>query len=277
MRVTSLVFLFLSMFTTLPAFAAKVLHCNYCTDQMMKSKAISAVPDGGKVHVIDLKNTKVRAYQVFRENDMVIIQSNPISSTIDGAVQEFKTTVNLFDDIAAGGIDFNHIKPYLGAYEPLISNAYDVAKLSRYRLEVTKAIGKYIGDTTAGRLSTAVSALGLSFVNATAAVHIAFQLKFPDGSTYKFHLKGVEFQLDDMTPVLIVTPVNESGMDGVVVIPDDGKFAGYAQAAESMESISELIEYMRQSGVTIVSSANGGGRPVVVICDNSKDCAAVVK
>lgn len=244
----------------------------------MKSKAISAIPDGGKVHVVDLQNTNVKAYQVFRENDMVIIQSSVISSTIEDAVSEFKTTVNLFDDIAHRGIDFTHLKPHLGDYSHVITNAYDVARSSRYRLEVTKAISKYIGASVAGRLSTAVSALGLSFINATAAVHIAFEVKFPDGSTYKYHLKGVEYQLNDMTPVLVVTPVKESGLDKDIVIPDGGNFTDYVQSGSSLESMSALLEYMRQSNVTITNKSGGsGGRPVVIICDTHKNCTAMLE
>lgn len=267
----------LSVFAAAPTRAEDVLHCHSCTDQMMKSKAISKVPDGGKVHVVDLDNTTVRAYQVFRENDMVIVQKSPVKSSIEEAVSEFKNTINLFDDIAERGIDFNHLKPFLGDYSSLIHNAYDVARTSRYRLEVTKAIGKYVGASTAGRLSTAVGALGLGFINATAAVHISFQVKFPDGSTYNYYFKGVEYQAEDMTPILIVVPVNESGRDGNIVIPDSGKFGGYAQSASSMESLSELLEYMRQSGVKITSSASGGGQPVVIICDDFKNCTSMVK
>lgn len=266
----------LSVFLALPASAATVLHCNHCTDQMMKSKAISTVPDGGKVYVVDLMDDKIRAYQVFRENDMVIIQSNPVSSTISDAVDEFKTTLNLFDDIAHRGIDFNHIKPYLGAYASLIDSSYDIADKSRYRSAVARAISSYVGDTVAGELSTAIGALGLSFVNATAAVHLAFQVKFPDGTTYKFYFKGIEYNVDG-TSVMIVTPVKESGMDGNIIIPDNGDFANYAQSAESMESLTELLEYMRENGVEIIRSGGGGGRPVVVICDDHKHCTAMVK
>lgn len=278
MRLLAPIFSLFSIFAAFSASAAQVLHCDYCTDSMMKSKAISAVPDGGKAYVVDVQTAKVRAYQVFRENDMVIIQPSMVSDTFEDVVKEFKTTANLFEDIAMRGIEFEHIKPYLGPYSSLINNSYDVAKTSRYRLEVTKAISKYVGDTVAGKLATAVGALGLSFVNATASVHVAFQLKFPDGSTYKFHFKGVEIVLDDTTPVLVVVPVNESGMDGDIVIPDGGKFAGYAQSAESMESLAELLEYMRQSGVNIVSSGTGnGGNPVVIICDDFTNCTAMPK
>lgn len=276
MKFLTPILILLSVVFALPASASNVLHCHYCTDHMMKSKAISTIPDGGKVHVVDLIDNKIRAYQVFRENDMVIVQSNPVSSTISNAVDEFKTTINLFDDIAHRGIDFNHLKPFLGGYSTVINSSYDIANKSRYRSAVARAISSYVGDTIAGELSTAVGALGLSFVNATASIHIAFQVKFPDGTTYKFHFKGIEYNVDG-TSVMIVVPVKESGMDGDIIIPDNGDFNSYIQTAESMESLTELLEYMRQNGVEIVRSGSGGGRPVVVICDDFKHCTAMVK
>lgn len=266
-----------SLFLALPASATNVLHCAHCTDHMMKSKAISAVPEGGNVHVVDLIDNKISAYQIFRENDMVIVQSNPVSSTIRNAVNEFNTTLDLFNDIGHSGIDFNHLKPYLGGYSAVINSSYDIADKSRYRDALARAISSYVGDTVAGKLTTAVGALGLSFVNATAAVHMAFQVKFPDGTTYKFYFKGIEYNLDG-TSMMIVVPVKESGLDGSIIIPDNGDFNSYIQTAESMESLSELLQYMSENGVQIIRSGGiGGGNPVVVICDDFLHCTAMPK
>ncbi|MCF6434165.1 hypothetical protein [Pseudoalteromonas sp. MMG022] len=70
------------LFSSLSAAANKIAVCNSCSDQQMQNRAIQYAPNGGIVHVLDIKGNKVKAFETVREEGLIMYWPAPVQDSV---------------------------------------------------------------------------------------------------------------------------------------------------------------------------------------------------
>jgi hypothetical protein len=263
--------------TALPISAAaepNIALCNGCDDRAMRTQAIKAGAEGGKVHVINISGDSIKAFRIEREHDLVMVKTSSVSPTIEKGVEEIKKTLNVLQDISNASINIEHLKPYLGLYAEDMTSAYALAKSTGDRFEVEQAISAYMLDSFLGSVTVAITALGTKIVDQVIPATLGIKVNFPDGTTYTFIFKGLLVIGEDVEVLIASAPL--SGKDGTVKIPEIATLGGYKTTVMNVESLSRLIEYLRLTGVKIAGDYVGSGG-TVVICDYAQTCKVKAK
>ncbi|MDF2178596.1 hypothetical protein P2G88_10085 [Aliiglaciecola sp. CAU 1673] len=226
--------------------------CNYCTESQMQSAAVRTAPEGGVVHVWDRQGDKLKAYEITREHNLIMINPADVSQVIQAGTLEVKRSYDFIVDLHSGGIDINRLAAYLN--NPNINSAYTIAETASLRNNVADAINQYVLGNVAGALTAAAGSLSVQFVNTVLPVNITIPIRFMDGTTYTFVFKGLFYGLDGSTS-LQIEPLSGSGTDIDVKIPDNGEYTNFYDQG-NYEAIMRTVEFLRSRGVVITGGEN---------------------
>ncbi|MBQ4864784.1 hypothetical protein J8L98_24160 [Pseudoalteromonas sp. MMG013] len=252
--------------------------CNACSEQQMQNRAIQYAPNGGKVHIIDIHNNKVSAYQTEREEGLVMYWAIPVKESIRAGVTHVRNAKNTIEDLAQGSVNIEHLRPFLGAYSD-INTAHTVAKYAPQKAAIKTALSDYFTGNIAGAITSASVSLGTAIVNQALTVNLAVNVHFPsDGTTYAFMFKGIIKNLNGDVSVMF-EPIIDSGRDKGIRLHESHNYIGYRARGVS-DALQRILNHMLASGVAVTLNGNplptGTVTITDVVCSNEpgKGCNA---
>ncbi|MBQ4852970.1 hypothetical protein [Pseudoalteromonas sp. MMG012] len=268
-----------STFLSSSSFASDMIAvCNACSEQQMQNRAIQYAPNGGKVHIIDVHNNKVSAYQTEREEGLVMYWAIPVKESIKAGVTHVRHAKNTIEDLAQGSVNIEHLRPFLGPYSD-INTAHTVAKYTEQKAAIQSALNDYFTGNIAGAITSASVSLGTAIVNQALTVNLAVNVSFPsDGTTYSFMFKGIIKNLNGDVSVMF-EPIINSGRDKGIRLSESRSYTGY-RANGANDALQRIINHMIASGVNVTLGGNplptGTVTITDVVCSNEpgKGCNA---